>query len=77
MISSTAMAASITLLFIDSNRTRLLFWSSLGFFGLALNNVLLVVDLIFIPNTDLSLLRAVTALAGIGVLVGGLAWESR
>jgi hypothetical protein len=57
--------------------TRLLFWSALCFVGLALNNLLLFVDLIVVPTIDLSMLRAATALGGLAVLVFGLIWESR
>ena len=60
-----------------ASRTRLLFWSSLGFFGLALNNIVLVVDLILIPSVDLSILRTGTALVAMVVLVFGLAWDAR
>jgi hypothetical protein len=58
-------------------RTRLLLWSSLCFAGLALNNVLLFVDLVVAPATDLSLLRAGVALAAVLTLLYGLIWESR
>ena len=56
-------------------RLKLLMWLSLCFIGLALNNVLLVVDLIT-PGIDLSLLRSASALAGLVVLLVGLAWEA-
>ena len=59
-------------------RTRLLLWSSLCFMLLALNNTLLFVDLIVVPSgIDLSLWRGATSLAGVGVLLFGLIWESR
>ena len=59
-------------------RTRLLLWSSLCFALLALNNTLLFVDLIVVPSgIDLSLWRGATSLAGVGVLLFGLIWESR
>ena len=62
-------------------RTRLLLWSSLCFVLLALNNTLLfvdLVDLIVVPSAiDLSLWRSAVALAGVGVLLFGLIWESR
>lgn len=55
---------------------RLLLWSGLCFVGLALNNVLLVVDLIVVPGIDLSLYRGAFALGGLVPLVFGLVWES-
>jgi hypothetical protein len=43
-----------------------------------LGNMLLFVDLIIIPDgVDLSIWRSIIALAGIGVLLFGLIWESR
>ena len=59
-------------------RTRLLLWSSLCFVLLALNNTLVFVDLIVGPSgIDLSLSRRATSLAGVGVLLFSLIWESR
>jgi hypothetical protein len=56
-------------------RTRLLFWSSLCFAGLALNNVLLFVDMVIVPAADLSTLRGLVALAAMMILLFGLIWE--
>ena len=60
-----------------ANRTALLFWSSLCFAGLAANNVLLFVDLVVVPDVDLSLLRSCVALLAIMALLYGLIWESK
>lgn len=60
-----------------ASRTRLLFWASTSFMGLALHNVLLFVDLILVPGTDLFYLRTGTALASMLVLLYGLVWDSR
>jgi hypothetical protein len=58
------------------SRTRLLMWSTLCFFGLALNNALLVVDLVLVPDAvDLRLVRGGTALASMTLLLIGLIWE--
>lgn len=56
---------------------RLLLWTGLCFVGLTANNVLLFVDLIVVPNVDLSLWRNVTALAALSVLLIGLVTEAR
>jgi hypothetical protein len=56
------------------SRTALLLWSSVCFAGLALNNVLLFVDLVIVPDVDLSLVRAGTALASMLALLCGLIW---
>ena len=57
--------------------TRLLLWSCLCFMGLALNNILLFVDLVVVPDLDLLLLRSATVLASVLLLLFGLVWESR
>lgn len=56
-------------------RTRILMWSTLCFIGLAINNVVLFVDLVIVPDVDLSILRAGVALAAVGLLLIGLLWE--
>jgi hypothetical protein len=58
------------------NRTRLLLWSSLCFTGLALNNALLVVDLVVLPAIDLSVVRAALSAASMLTLVVGIAWDA-
>jgi heme/copper-type cytochrome/quinol oxidase subunit 4 len=58
-------------------RVRLLLWSGLCFAGLALNNILLFIDLRVLPETDLSLARTLPALVGVALLLYGLVWESR
>jgi hypothetical protein len=54
------------------SRTPLLFWSCLCFAGLAINNVLLFVDLVVVPEFDLRMLRATSALVSLALLVYGL-----
>jgi hypothetical protein len=58
-----------------SHRTRLLFWSSLCFMGLAVNNVLLFVDLVMVPDVDMRLWRSASALAAMMLLLIGLIME--
>jgi hypothetical protein len=57
--------------------SRLLFWSGLCFLGLALNNVLLIIDIRVLPNVDLSNIRSLPALAGLLLMIFGLIWEKR
>ena len=54
------------------SRLRLILWTSLCFAGLAINNVLLVIDLAVLPGMDLSLWRNTTALGAMLVLLYGL-----
>ena len=57
--------------------TRLLLWAGLCFVGLTLNNALVFVDLLLVPQVDLSLWRNLSALAGMALLVFGLVWDTR
>jgi hypothetical protein len=59
------------------SRVRLLLWSGLCFVGLAINNVLLFVDIRLLPQVDLSMVRSLPALAGVVILIYGLVWETR
>jgi hypothetical protein len=52
-----------------ASKTGLLFWSSICFIGLALNNALLLVDLYVVPDTDLFVIRTGFALAGVCALI--------
>jgi hypothetical protein len=58
-----------------ASRFGILFWSALCFAGLSLNNILLVVDRLLLPQTDLTTPRLLAALAGVLLLVFGLVWE--
>ena len=55
--------------------SRLLLWSGLCFFGLALDNVLLFMDLAVFREVDLSMWRKFPSLIGLMVLIYGLVWE--
>jgi Family of unknown function (DUF5985) len=58
-----------------STRASLLFWSTCCFACLALTNVLLFVDLVLLPDIDLSELRHSVTFAGMGMLLYGLIRE--
>ena len=55
---------------------RLLFWSSICFFGLAMDNVVLYFDVVVVPNVDLTLYRRWPGLIALSALLFGLIWES-
>lgn len=73
---TSLICASLLLRSYLANRTPLLFWSSLCFIGLAMNNILLFIDLVIVPTIDLSFYRALCALIGVVVLVFGLIWDN-
>ena len=74
----TALACAVMLM-LSFRRTgaRLLLWATLCFVGLTLNNILLYVDLVLVPNVDLSALRTGVALGGVGILLFAFIWEGR
>lgn len=74
---TTAVCAVLLLRGYFRTKKALLLWSGLCFGGLALSNLLVFVDLILLPNTDLYLLRLSTAAAGMALLMYGLIWESK
>jgi hypothetical protein len=78
LLCAATSAACAVLLLRGHHRTGtpLLLWSGLCFVGLALNNAMLVVDLILIPDVDLSTWRLLPAAAGVAFLLYGLVWES-
>jgi hypothetical protein len=67
------------LLFRGYARTgvRLLFWSGLCFAGLMLDNLVLYIDLVVVPDVSLQVWRKLPGLIGIMLLVFGLVWESK
>lgn len=74
---TSALCSALLFRGYRASGARLLFWAALCFAGLALNNVLLIVDTRLVVTTDLSLWRTVPSLVGIWLLVYGLVWEVR
>ena len=58
------------------SRVTLLFWSGICFLCLALSNVLLFVDLVLLPNVDLSYLRNSVTLLGLALLLYGIIFKA-
>jgi uncharacterized membrane protein len=57
------------------NRSALLLWSAACFVLLALNNFFVVLDLVMLPQIDLTLVRHAVLLAAIATLLYGFIWE--
>ena len=55
--------------------SRMIYWTALCFSGLALSNLLLVLDKLVFPELDLRLLRHSVSLVSIGLLLFGLVYE--
>jgi hypothetical protein len=74
-LTSLLCAALLIRSYLHS-RTDLLLWSSLCFAGLAINNILLFVDLVvFVREVDLSIYRSVAGLLSLLLLIFGLIWK--
>ena len=56
--------------------TRMLLWSALCFVLLAINNFLVILDLLVLPEIDFRLLRHLSALAAVGILLFGFIWDA-
>ncbi len=55
--------------------TRLLMWLSICFIGLAVNNILLFIDLVVRPELDLSISRDISGIAGGLLFLMGVLWD--
>ncbi|OYV67203.1 MAG: hypothetical protein B7Z74_09955 [Deltaproteobacteria bacterium 21-66-5] len=78
LCAATALMCSVLLWRgYRENRIRLLFWSSLCFLGLAVENVLLYLDRVTYPNVDLSMYRQLVGLAALTLLIYSMIWESK
>ena len=72
---ASVLCAALLLRSYARTSVRLLFWSGLCFVGLALNNGLLVIDRLVVPDVDLSTWRLVPSVVGFAALLVGLIWE--
>jgi hypothetical protein len=73
---ASAICAALLVRGYRRSRTKLLLYSALCFVFLALNNLLLAIDLLIFPTTiDLAAMRLVAVLAGLLTLLYGFIWE--
>ena len=73
-----ATSAGCALLLVRSyfrTRTALLLWMASCFVLLGLNNFLVAIDLVLLPNVDLSYARLAATLAALATLLYGFIWE--
>ena len=76
MLTSGACMLLLIRAYLDS-RLRILLWSALCFVGLTVNNTLLFIDLVLLPDSvDLRLYRNAAALVGMLFLIYGFIRES-
>ena len=76
--ATSLLAAFLLMRRYLARRTGLLLWSMVGFAGLAVNNVLVYIDLVIVPGTiDLSPARAAVGAGAMLALLYGLIEEAR
>jgi len=74
----TSIACAVLLLRgYRASRLPLLFWAAICFVGIAINNVLLFIDLQIVPTADLSVWRSLPAVLGVSAFLYGLVMEVR
>ncbi|WP_068874550.1 MULTISPECIES: DUF5985 family protein [unclassified Phenylobacterium] len=81
LVYALCLAASLWCAFLllhawRQTRSRLLFWSALGFVFLSVNNLFLVGDLVLFPQVDLWPLRQAASGLAVAVLLYGFIWEA-
>lgn len=74
-VTSTACAVLLARSYL-SGRARMLLWSSICFLFLAANNLVVVIDMLLIPDINLRLLRLTLALCAVSILLFGFVWDS-
>ena len=75
--ATTVLCAGLLWRGYRRSRQALLFWSSLCFALLTLDNLFLFADRILLPAVDLSLYRLPTGLLAVGVLLFGMIWRTK
>jgi hypothetical protein len=76
-LTSAACAAMLLRGFLRS-RARFLLWSCLCFAALFLNNLMLMIDRVVVPERTVFAVewRSAVALAGLSLLIYGLVWDA-
>lgn len=74
----TTLLCAVLLLRAYANvRKRLLLWSGLCFVGLTVSNLLVIADLVLLPQIDFFSYGLGSAAVGMCLLLFGVVWESR
>jgi hypothetical protein len=74
-LATSVICAGMLLRAYRRGRQPLLLWSALCFTLLAVNNLMVVVDMVLLPEIDFTLPRQITNLAAVSVLLFGFVWE--
>ena len=75
-LATSVACAALLLRAWRASRAHLLLWTAASFGFLALNNLLLVADLVLLPSVNLWLWRQAATAVALGVLLWGFVWEA-
>jgi len=73
---TAALCACLLLRSYLRTRYRLLLWGGLCFCGLTVNNAVLVLDKVFLPQVSLFTPRLVLALISMAIMLYGVIWDA-
>lgn len=73
---TSAVCATLLVRNYGRTRSRLLLWSAVCFVLLAANNLIVIVDMLVLPQSDFRPFRLVLSLAAVSVLLFGFVWSS-
>jgi hypothetical protein len=74
-VTSLACAALLGRAYFRT-KMRLLLWAGICFVALALNNVLLFLDVVVFPDVTITTYRGPVALIGLVAMIYGLVWDA-
>jgi hypothetical protein len=72
---SSGLCAYLLVTAFVRREEKLLLWSAVCFCFLAVNNLLVFIDIIVLPGLDLTPWRSLTSLAAVSALIYGFIWE--
>ena len=75
-LATSGVCAALLVRQFRLSRARLLLWSALCFGLLAVNNLLLVIDVLVLPTVDLIALRQLASFSAVAVLLFGFIWDA-
>lgn len=71
----SALCAYLLVSAFRRSSEKLLLWSAICFCLLAFNNLLVFLDIIVLPDWNLTALRTLTSLAAVSALIYAFVWE--
>jgi hypothetical protein len=75
-LATSAACAALLVRQYRASRARLLLWSALCFVLLALNNLILVIDVLVLPAVDLIPFRQIASFSAVAILLFGFIWDA-